>query len=87
MLCSDGGGSEIRGSQERRTEKMEEKVGLGVGWHEMKTGEARIVCGGRMEDAGNGGRVSEWWWVMKYSVRVCLWLLPSFFFFSFDISG
>ncbi len=36
-------------------------------------------------DAGDGGRVSEWWWVMKYSVRVCLWLLPSFF--SFDISG
>lgn len=39
-----------------------------------------------MGDVGNGGRVSEWWWcwVMKYSVRVCLWLLPSF---SFDISG
>lgn len=39
-------------------------------------------------DAGGGGRVSEeWWrwWVMKYSVRICLWLLPSFF--SFDISG
>lgn len=52
MLCSDGGGSEIRGSQERRTEKMEEKVGLGVGWHETKTGEARIVCGG--EDGGCG---------------------------------
>lgn len=33
-------------------------------------------------DAGDGGRVSEgWWcWVMKYSVRVCLWLLPSLFF-------
>lgn len=30
---------------------------------------------------GDGGRVSErWWcWVMKYSVRVCLWLLPSLF--------
>lgn len=65
---------------------MEEKGGRGVGWHETKTGEARIVCGGRMEDAGNGGRVSEWWWVMKYSVRLCLWLLP-YFFFSFDISG
>lgn len=32
-------------------------------------------------DLGDGGRVSEcWWcWVMKYSVRVCLWLLPSLF--------
>lgn len=36
-------------------------------------------------DVGDGGRVSEcWWcWVMKYSVRVCLWLLPSLFFFLF----
>lgn len=33
-------------------------------------------------DVGDGGRVSEcyWFWVMKYSVRVCLWLLPSLFF-------
>lgn len=40
-------------------------------------------------DAGDGGRVSEcWWcWVMKYSVRVCLWLLPSLFFSLSDITG
>lgn len=31
---------------------------------------------------GDGGRVSErrWCWVMKYSVRVCLWLLPPLLF-------
>lgn len=34
-------------------------------------------------DAGDGGRVSECW-VMKYSVRVCLWLLPSLFFPPFQ---
>lgn len=42
-----------------------------------------MVRGG-MGDVGDGGRVSDWWWwwwwVMKYSVRVCLWLLPLFFF-------
>lgn len=58
----------------------EEKGGREDGMRERKG--TRMVRGDG--DAGNGGRVSEWWWwwwVMKYSVRVCLWLLPSFFFF------
>ena len=50
----------------------------GGGWHDTRKGE-RMVRGGGDGDAGDGGRVSELWWVMKYSVRVCLWLLPSFF--------
>lgn len=47
-----------------------------------------MVRGG-VRDASDGGRVSEWrwwWWVMKYSVRVCLWLLPSFFFLSTSLA-
>lgn len=70
-------GENIRGSQGRRGGgKMEERGGVG-GMRE----EGRKDGEGGMGDAGDGGRVSEWWWVMKYSVRVCLWLLPSFFFF------
>lgn len=47
----------------------------------MREGRRKDGEGG-MGDVGDGGRVSDWWWwwVMKYSVRVCLWLLPLFFF-------
>lgn len=77
----------IRGSWERRGgDKMEEeKGGREDGMRERKG--TRMVRGDG--DAGNGGRVSEWWWwwwVMKYSVRVCLWLLPSFFFLSTSLA-
>lgn len=46
----------------------------------LREGGSNDGEGRGLRDAGDGGRVSAWWWVMKYSVRVCLWLLPSFFF-------
>lgn len=64
----------IRARQGRRGGEKMERRGVGGGMTE----EGRKYGGGD-GDAGDGGRVSELWWVMKYSVRVCLWLLPSFF--------
>lgn len=72
-----GGKKRKGGKKDRRREKGE------AGWHEERG------CGG--VDVGDGGRVSECCWcgVMKYSVRVCLRLLPSPLFFPpfSDITG
>lgn len=69
----------------REEKKREDGGKKGGGWMDLKK-EAAMWEG---VDLGDGGRVSEcWWcWVMKYSVRVCLWLLPSLFFPPSDIAG